>query len=135
MLQLQEEIGRIHDSLASVNAEFLDHKRTTTSLHNKLQSQLWALDEGRSRQGIEQTNSYQPDSLPTEPMASRASGMLRPVGLANTASQPTLPQAPAGHRPASTTLMGPPAATSPVVVPAALPTRTNVLVAPVYGAA
>jgi len=140
MLQLQDEIGRIHDSLASVNAEFLDHKRTTTSLHNKLQSQLWGLDEGRSRQGIEQTTSYQPDSLHTEPMSSGASGMLRPVGLANTASQPTLPQAPAGHRPASTTIaqpvpMGPHGATSPMVVPAALPTRTNVLVAPLYRAA
>jgi len=140
MLQLQEEIGRIHDSLASVNAEFLDHKRTTSSLHNKLQSQLWGLEEGRGRQGIEQPVSYQPDSMPSEPTASCACGVLRPVGIANTTSQPTLPHAPAGQRSGSTQLaqpvaIGPHAATSTVVVPAALPTRTNVLVAPVYRAA
>merc|ERR1719330_1993592 len=40
MLQLQEEIARIHESLASVNAEFLDHKRANNSVHNKLLSQL-----------------------------------------------------------------------------------------------
>lgn len=135
MLQLQEEIGRIHDSLASVNAEFHDHKHTTSSLHNKLQSQLWGLEEGRGGQGIEQATSYQPDSLPAEPVASYACGMLRPVGLANTASQPTLPQAPAGQRPSSNMLPQPgPMGPQTVVVPAALPTRTNMLVAPVYRA-
>jgi len=50
MLQLQEEIARIHESLASVSAEFLDHKRATNSVHNKLQSQVWSLEEGRKRQ-------------------------------------------------------------------------------------
>lgn len=50
MLQLQEEIARIHESLASVSAEFLDHKRATNSVHNKLQSQVWSLEEGRRRQ-------------------------------------------------------------------------------------
>lgn len=47
MLQLQEEIARIHESLASVSAEFLDHKRATNSVHNKLQSQVWGIEEGR----------------------------------------------------------------------------------------
>jgi uncharacterized coiled-coil DUF342 family protein len=49
MLQLQEEISRIHESLASVSAEFADHKRATNSVHNKLQSQVWSLEEGRKR--------------------------------------------------------------------------------------
>jgi len=49
MLQLQEEIARIHESLASVSAEFIDHKRSTNSVHNKLQSQVWSLEEGRKR--------------------------------------------------------------------------------------
>lgn len=49
MLQLQEEIARIHDSIASLNADFLDHKRATNSVHNKLQSQVWSLEEGRKR--------------------------------------------------------------------------------------
>ena len=42
MLQLQEEIARIHESLTSVSAEFMDHKRSANSVHNKLQSQIWA---------------------------------------------------------------------------------------------
>jgi len=50
MLQLQDEIKRIHESLASVSAEFTDHKRATNSVHNKLQSQVWSLEEGRKRQ-------------------------------------------------------------------------------------
>merc|ERR1719199_660856 len=50
MVQLQEEIARIHESLVSVNTEFLDHKRATNSVHNKLQSQVWSLEEGRKRQ-------------------------------------------------------------------------------------
>merc|ERR1719253_2530303 len=49
MLQLQEEISRIHESIASLNADFLDHKRATNSVHNKLQSQVWSLEEGRKR--------------------------------------------------------------------------------------
>jgi len=141
MLQLQEEIGRIHDSLASVNAEFVDHKKTTASMHNKLQSQLWGLEEGRrGGQGVEPVASYQPESLLAEPQASSAYGMMRPAGMGNAASQPTLPQAPAVHRPGSTTLaqpiqMGPhAAATSALVVPAPMPARSNVLVAPVYRA-
>merc|ERR1719253_2440989 len=49
MLQLQEEIARIHEPLSSVGADFLDHKRATNSVHNKLQSQVWSLEEGRKR--------------------------------------------------------------------------------------
>merc|ERR1719201_2445856 len=47
MLQLQEEIARIHESLTSVSAEFMDHKRSANSVHNKLQSQIWALDDSK----------------------------------------------------------------------------------------
>lgn len=50
MLQLQEEIARIHESLASVSSDFLDHKRATNSSQNMLQSQVWGLEEGRKRQ-------------------------------------------------------------------------------------
>jgi len=50
MLQLQEEIARIHDSLSSVTSEFMDHKRAMNSVHNKLQSVVWSLEEGRRRQ-------------------------------------------------------------------------------------
>merc|ERR1719277_601660 len=50
MLQLQEEIARIHESLASVNAEFLDHKRATNSVHNKMQWQVTNMEAGSKRQ-------------------------------------------------------------------------------------
>jgi len=59
MSQLQEEIGRIRQSLASVNAEFLDYKKTTTATHNRLQSQVWGLEEGQRRQPA----SYQPERV------------------------------------------------------------------------
>eukprot|EP00812_Abedinium_dasypus_P009194 NODE_2902_length_857_cov_214.016209.p1 GENE.NODE_2902_length_857_cov_214.016209~~NODE_2902_length_857_cov_214.016209.p1 ORF type:complete len:219 (+),score=43.49 NODE_2902_length_857_cov_214.016209:87-743(+) len=47
MLQLQEEIARIHESLFSINAEFVDHRRATNSVHSKLQSQVHSLEAGR----------------------------------------------------------------------------------------
>merc|ERR1719203_489383 len=50
MLQLQEEIARIHESLGSWSAEFHEHKRASNSVHNKLQSQVWTLEENRKRQ-------------------------------------------------------------------------------------
>jgi len=49
MMQLQGEIARIHESLHSVSAEFADHKRATSSVHNKLQSQLWGMEEQHKR--------------------------------------------------------------------------------------
>mmetsp|Transcript_71243 Transcript_71243/g.201940 ORF Transcript_71243/g.201940 Transcript_71243/m.201940 type:complete len:307 (+) Transcript_71243:94-1014(+) len=60
MLQLQEEIARVHEWLAGVGAEFLDHKRAASSAHNRLQGQVWQLEEGRRRE-----LSYQPE----EPVA------------------------------------------------------------------
>merc|ERR1719203_275864 len=50
MLQLQEEIARIHESLGSWSAEFHEHKRASNSVHNKLQSQVTGLEDGRKRQ-------------------------------------------------------------------------------------
>merc|ERR1719230_1594634 len=50
MLQLQEDIARIHDAIADVTAEFNDHKRATNAVHNKFQSAVWSLEEGRKRQ-------------------------------------------------------------------------------------
>jgi len=48
MVQLREEIARIQESLSSVGAEFLDHQRMSNTTHNKLQSQVWGLEEGRT---------------------------------------------------------------------------------------
>eukprot|EP00416_Gambierdiscus_australes_P025621 CAMPEP_0171069004 /NCGR_PEP_ID=MMETSP0766_2-20121228/8891_1 /TAXON_ID=439317 /ORGANISM="Gambierdiscus australes, Strain CAWD 149" /LENGTH=329 /DNA_ID=CAMNT_0011525357 /DNA_START=103 /DNA_END=1089 /DNA_ORIENTATION=- len=93
MLQLQEEIARIHESLTSLNAEFLDHKRATNSINNKLQSQVWNLEEQRKRQpytehqGMPQSGSYQPDS--TVALEPTAYG-VRPMGVQQAAgTQPS----------------------------------------------
>lgn len=138
MLQLQEEIARIHDSLVSVNAEFLDHKRATNSAHNKLQSQVWSLEEGRKRQQqggdyqhLQQAASYQPDSLPGEPTAPGGYGVVRSIGVPATASQPSLQHAVVGQRPGSTTLpqtvaMAPHSMPSTVIA-SAMPTRGNMV--------
>jgi len=50
MKQLHEEIARIHESLASVSHEFVEHKRSTNSVQNMLQSQVWGLEDGQRRQ-------------------------------------------------------------------------------------
>lgn len=59
MLQLQEEIQRLHESLSSVSAEFVDHKRTTNSFHNKLQAQVWSIEEGRKKRHQPQPQQQQ----------------------------------------------------------------------------
>lgn len=72
MLQLQEEVARIHDSLSSVGAEFSDHKRSSTQAHNKLQSHLWGIEEGFKRQqgvpdvGAASSHQQPPRPLPDE---------------------------------------------------------------------
>lgn len=50
MLQLQEDITCIHEAIANVTAEFNDHKRAANSVHNKFQSAVWGLEEGKKRQ-------------------------------------------------------------------------------------
>jgi len=66
MLQLQEDIARIHDAITDVSAEFNDHKRATNSVHNKFQSAVWSLEEDRKRlqqaeqHGFRQQPSYEP---------------------------------------------------------------------------
>lgn len=57
MLQLQEDIARIHDAIADVTAEFNDHKRATNAVHNKFQSAVWSLEEGKKR--MQQTEQMQ----------------------------------------------------------------------------
>lgn len=46
---LQHDVGKVHLGLTSLSAEFFDHKRSSTTIHNKLQSQAWVLEEARRR--------------------------------------------------------------------------------------
>jgi len=112
MIKLQEEIARIHEHLASVNADFLDHKRATNSVHNRLQSQVWSLEEGRKRQQgggggsppySQMVGSYQPEpaGAAAEAAAHAAAGLTAPSTTAAgpyTVMQPAGMQAPAAPR-------------------------------------
>lgn len=114
MLQLQEDIARIHDAIADVTAEFNDHKRATNSVHNKFQSAVWSLEEGRKRQ--QQLEVMQARLQPTparepEPVAAMLGSGQEPAASAS-ASAPTTavakyqPGHPAGNR--HTMPQGPP---------------------------
>jgi chromosome segregation ATPase len=122
MLHLQEDISRIHESLTSLSAEFLDHKRSANSVHNRLQSQVWSLEEGRKRSSIDQPpgRSFEPEvrqptppqsqsSLaPTPPQAATISGMQAATQPAIRSIPAAPPQMPAGAR-----VMGPPTTMQP----------------------
>jgi len=92
MIKLQEEIARIHESLASVSADFLDHKRNINSVHNRLQSQVWSLEEGRKRQQggsppySQTAGSYQPD-----PAGPEGGAAMLPAGHASPSAAATGP--------------------------------------------
>merc|ERR1711920_323648 len=100
MLQLHEEISRIHESLASVQTEFLDHKRATNAVHNKLQTHISNLEVGQKRTHEPTFSSYA--QLPSDqPEVSRApqhmpvSAPMEPIAAGNftqlhPATQPNL---------------------------------------------
>lgn len=99
MLHLQEDISRIHESLTSLSAEFLDHKRSANSVHNRLQSQVWSLEEGRKRSSLGTTaegggRSFEPE------VATAAATRPSMTPPQSTSSLATPPQAPAASQPA-----------------------------------
>lgn len=93
MLQLQEDIARIHDAIINVTADFNDHKRLTNSVHNKLQTSVWGLEDNRKRSvPPHQTASYEP--------AVTVEGELR-AGSPSVHSHSPSPQAPQPMRAAA----------------------------------
>lgn len=62
MLGLQHEIARIHESMTQVGADFLDYKRSSNSVHNRLQSQVWGLQEGGQPRAVAGNSSYRPET-------------------------------------------------------------------------
>lgn len=114
MLQLQEEIRRIHESVSQLSADFVDHKRATNSVHNKLQSQVWSLEEGRKRlqpYGAADTGAKPPEAADAEP----------PTPVSATSQQPMASYAPYSSSP-------------PAPTTAVLPTTTTTVVAGAAGA-
>jgi hypothetical protein len=77
MIQLQDDITRIHEAIANVTAEFNDHKKTTNQMNNKFQSGLWALEEGKktnqnaNRMRMQQQQQQQPGQQPVPQSVSR----------------------------------------------------------------
>merc|ERR1719265_1471685 len=101
MLHLQEDIARIHESLTSLSAEFLDHKRAANSVHNRLQSQVWSLEEGRKRtniSGVDSTRdggrSFEPDATTERVTAQTRPAMTPPQSASSLATPPQAPAAP-----------------------------------------
>mmetsp|Transcript_85750 Transcript_85750/g.276751 ORF Transcript_85750/g.276751 Transcript_85750/m.276751 type:complete len:366 (-) Transcript_85750:155-1252(-) len=101
MLGLQNEVARIHESMAQVSADFLDYKRSSNSVHNKLQSQVWGLEEGSRRVGAQRPppmaaaaagggahSSYQPPGEPTAMDPGAATTMnVQYAGMTSAAGQ------------------------------------------------
>merc|ERR1719387_1295784 len=48
-LLIQEDIGKIHEALTALSADFFDHKRLTLQVQNKLTSQVSLLEESKRR--------------------------------------------------------------------------------------
>jgi predicted nucleic acid-binding Zn-ribbon protein len=91
MLQLQEEIARIHESIASVGSEFGDHKRATNSVHGKLQSQVWSLEEGKKRQdAFIQAENQAMARVEASFMPPRAAEVAMPTYATHVAAAPSM---------------------------------------------
>ncbi|CAE7210655.1 Ctsb [Symbiodinium natans] len=110
MRQLKDEIARIQQSLTSVTSEFEDHKRVSTSTHNKLQAQVWSVEEARKAQEAASPShhsqkSYQPMVAMTASQGSLYPGtgsvnVPQPVSMIHASSprrSPSLPQPVSPH--------------------------------------
>lgn len=65
MRQLKDEIARIQQSVTAVCSDFEDHKRASTAIHNKLQAQVWTVEEAKKQEAAGSPShvsqkSYQP---------------------------------------------------------------------------
>lgn len=84
MLQLQEEIARIHESLSSVSAEFLDHKRAINAVQSTLAS-VWGSEEGRKRQASATGPARSSSPAVVGPTSPHGPATMRPLtGMATT---------------------------------------------------
>jgi len=99
MGQLKEEIARIQESLSSISTEFQDHKRSSNSNHNKLQSQVWGLEDNKVRQGVPNSpsgqRSYQPDlkaSYSSLQSGGPSGSIQLPQHMTSPRRSPSLPQ-------------------------------------------
>ncbi|CAE7678207.1 unnamed protein product [Symbiodinium necroappetens] len=108
--RLKDEITRIQHSLTSVTSEFEEHKRASTSTHNKLQSQVWSIEEFRKAQEAASPShhsqkSYQPLVAMTASQGSLYPGtgsvnVPQPISIINASSprrSPSLPQPVSPH--------------------------------------
>lgn len=117
MLHLQEDISRIHESLTSLSAEFLDHKRSANSVHNRLQSQVWSLEEGRKRSSIGGSDqavgrSFEPEVAPRATTPPQSQSSLAPTPpqaqpLQQAGTQPSIRNIPAPQMPAGARMVQP----------------------------
>eukprot|EP00929_Paragymnodinium_shiwhaense_P113310 TRINITY_DN81589_c0_g1_i1.p1 TRINITY_DN81589_c0_g1~~TRINITY_DN81589_c0_g1_i1.p1 ORF type:complete len:352 (+),score=77.58 TRINITY_DN81589_c0_g1_i1:88-1143(+) len=139
MLQLQEDISRIHDAITNVSADFTDHKRMTNSVHNKLQTSVWSLEDSKKRMLQTEAHakarspqpSYEPAIVAAEPIASPAPGQPKPVTqVARPAVPAVTPYPVAGPgimRPGSVTLPMPGSRVVSQVGVAAVPWQQQVI--------
>eukprot|EP00933_Yihiella_yeosuensis_P074373 TRINITY_DN83291_c0_g1_i1.p1 TRINITY_DN83291_c0_g1~~TRINITY_DN83291_c0_g1_i1.p1 ORF type:complete len:357 (-),score=63.53 TRINITY_DN83291_c0_g1_i1:95-1165(-) len=84
MMQLKDEISRIQNSLSSVTMEFSEYKRQSNAVHNKLQSQVWGLEEGRKGQDAPQAGTRQPSYNPGVTLHNYSAGTLPGVSQSQT---------------------------------------------------
>lgn len=124
MMQLQEEIARIRESIASVTAEHSDNKRATISVHNKLQSHVWSLEEGRKRQEAfiqaETQAIARAEALMQAGISVRPAAVLRPE-----AAVPSYASSPAAAYPtAAPSYVSSPATAFPTVAAATTPPQS-----------
>eukprot|EP00435_Cladocopium_sp_Y103_P050615 s224_g15.t1 len=62
---LKDEIARIQQSVTAVCSDFEEHKRASTAIHNKLQAQVWTVEEAKKQEAAGSPShvsqkSYQP---------------------------------------------------------------------------
>lgn len=120
MQQLQDELGRLREGLNAVATDFTDHRRVLGTSQNKLQSQVWGLDNSQKQRqtDVMRTYSYQPPSPDVPVEAAVASAPYRPAGssLIVTGASPRRPVA----------LQQPISVPSPILMPIA-DTRNSII--------
>lgn len=84
MQQLRDETDRITETLNAVSNEFMEYKRTSNIMNNKLQSQVWGLEELRRKQQSDLAAQLKPS-------ACRSEAAFSDVGSCKAPSQRPLP--------------------------------------------
>jgi len=77
--QLKDEIARIQQSVTAVSGDFEEHKRASTAIHNKLQAQVWTVEEAKKQEATgSPSHMSQKSYQPLVPISASQGSLIHP---------------------------------------------------------